>query len=108
MSTATPCFLGGLVVHPRAHGRGVDEVEQRDHGDLEAYDATECAWSAAKLAGVDAKTIARYVQVRDAGGDPFAPVRRPRLIDAFLENVEQMVELSECQVRAEWCTSGWR
>ncbi len=62
---------------------------------------TECAWSAAKLAGVDAKTIARYVQVRDAGGDPFAPVRRPRLIDAFLANVEQMVELSECQVRAD-------
>jgi hypothetical protein len=68
---------------------------------LEAYDATECAWSAAKLAGVDAKTIARYVQVRDAGGDPFAPVRRARLIDPFLANVEQMVELSECQVRAD-------
>lgn len=68
---------------------------------LEAYDATECAWSAAKLAGVDAKTIARYVQVRDAGGDPFAPTRRPRLIDAFLANVEQMVELSQGQVRAD-------
>ncbi len=68
---------------------------------LEAYDATECAWSAAKLARVDAKTIARYVQVRDAGGDPFAPVRRVRLIDPFMENVEQMVDLSECQVRAD-------
>ncbi|MCW2573175.1 MAG: putative transposase [Frankiales bacterium] len=48
---------------------------------LEAYDGTQCAWLAAKLAGVDAKTVARYVEVRDVGGDPFAPTRRPRLID---------------------------
>lgn len=68
---------------------------------LEAYDATSCAWSAAKLAGVDAKTIARYVQVRDAGGDPYAPVRRARLIDPFMANVEQQVDLSEGQVRAD-------
>ncbi len=68
---------------------------------LEAYDRTQCAWSAAKLAGVDAKTVARYVEVRDAGGDPFAPVRRLRLIDPFMANVEQMVDLSQCQVRAD-------
>lgn len=68
---------------------------------LEAYDATDCAWPAARLAGVDAKTVTRCVQVRDAGGDPCAPVRRPRLIDPFLANVEQMVDLSESQVRAD-------
>ncbi len=68
---------------------------------FEAYDATGCAWSAARLAGCDAKTVARYVQVRDAGGDPYASVRRPRLIDAHLANVEQQVELSEGAVRAD-------
>ena len=68
---------------------------------FEAYDVTGCAWSAAKLAGVDAKTVARYVAARDSGGDPFLPVRRARLIDPFLANVEQMVDLSECQVRAD-------
>lgn len=68
---------------------------------LQAFDATQCAWSAAKLTGVDAKTIARYVDVRDAGGDPFAPTRRVRLIDPFMASVEQMVDLSSCQVRAD-------
>jgi transposase len=68
---------------------------------LEAFDATQCAWSAAKLAGVDAKTVARYVEVRDVGGDPFAPTRRGRLIDPFLANVEQMVDLSAGAVRAD-------
>jgi len=68
---------------------------------LEAYDATLCAWSAAKLAGVDAKTVARYVEVRDAGGDPCDPTRRPRLIDPFMVNVEQLVDNSRCEIRAD-------
>jgi transposase len=68
---------------------------------FEAYGVTGCAWSAAKLAGVDAKTVARYVAARESGADPFLPVRRARLIDPFLANVEQMVDLSECQVRAD-------
>lgn len=33
---------------------------------LEAFDLTRCAWSAAEPAGCDAKTVARYVAVRDA------------------------------------------
>ena len=68
---------------------------------LEAYDLTGCAWSAAELAGCDAKTIARYVQVRDRGGDPYASVRRPRLIDPFLAKVEELVDRSEGKVRAD-------
>ena len=35
---------------------------------FEAYDLTGTAWSAAQLAGCDAKTVARYVAVREAGG----------------------------------------
>lgn len=68
---------------------------------LEAYDLTRCAWSAAELAGCDAKTIARYVRVRDAGGDPYAPTRRTRLIDAYLDKLEGLVEDSEGKVRAD-------
>ena len=38
---------------------------------LEAFDLTGCAHSAARLCGVDEKTVARYVEIRDAGGNPF-------------------------------------
>ena len=68
---------------------------------LEAFDLTRCAWSAAELAGCDAKTVARYVRVRDRGGDPFAAARRARLIDPFLDKVEELVEASQGRVRAD-------
>ena len=48
---------------------------------FEAFDLTGTAWSAAQLAGCDAKTVARYVAIREAGGDPPARAARPRLID---------------------------
>lgn len=68
---------------------------------LEAFDLTRCAWSAAELAGVDPKTVARYVAVRDGGGDPFVVLRRARLIDGFLAKVEELVDMSEGKVRAD-------
>lgn len=34
---------------------------------LEAFDMTGCAHSAAQLAGVDPKTVRRYVAARDSG-----------------------------------------
>ena len=40
---------------------------------LEAYDTTGNAHSAAQLAGVDPKTVRRYVAARDAG----IPLTRP-------------------------------
>jgi len=46
---------------------------------FEALDLSGTAWSAAQLTGCDAKTVARYVAVRDAGGDPLARAVRPRL-----------------------------
>ena len=42
---------------------------------FEAFDLTGTAWSAAQLTGCDAKTVARYVAVREAGGDPLARAR---------------------------------
>lgn len=68
---------------------------------LEAYDLTRCAHSAARLCGVDEKTVARYVAIRDAGGDPFTRSRRVRSIDPFLPKVEEWVEASQGHIRAD-------
>ena len=46
---------------------------------LEAFDLTRCAHAAAALTGVDPKTVARYVAVRDAGGNPLGPAPRAKV-----------------------------
>jgi hypothetical protein len=42
---------------------------------FEAFDLTGTAWSAAQLAGCDAKTVARYVGVRRGLGSSWSPAR---------------------------------
>jgi hypothetical protein len=71
---------------------------------LESYDLTRCAYSAAQLAGCDPKTVQRYVALREAGGgDPLLPAAavRPKLIDAFLPKVEELVDTSKGKIRAD-------
>jgi hypothetical protein len=68
---------------------------------LEAFDATGCAHSAAVLAGVDPKTVRRYVDARDSGRPLDAPVQRPKLVDPFWPKIEELVETSEGAVRAD-------
>jgi hypothetical protein len=68
---------------------------------LEAFDATGCAHSAAQLAGVDPKTVQRYVDARDAGRPLDGTAARSRLIDAFLPKVEEWVERSQGRIRAD-------
>ncbi|MGV9950279.1 IS21 family transposase [Rhodococcus aetherivorans] len=68
---------------------------------LEAYDATGSAHSAAQLAGVDPKTVRRYVAARDAGMPVTGPARRPRIIDEYLPKIEEWVERSKGRVRAD-------
>lgn len=68
---------------------------------LEAYDLTRCAHSAAPLAGVDEKTVARYVAIRDSGRDPLTATRRARAIDPFLDKIEELVDKSEGKIRAD-------
>jgi transposase len=71
---------------------------------LESYDLTRCPHSAARLAGCDAKTVKRYVALRDAGGGDPLLVRtapRPKLIDAFMPKVEELVDLSKAKIRAD-------
>ena len=62
---------------------------------LEAFDATGSAHSAGQLAGVDAKTVRRYVAARDSGRPVTGPGRRPRMIDEYLPKIEEWVERSK-------------
>ena len=67
---------------------------------LEAFDATGVANSAAALCNVDPKTVRRYGQARDLGRPVTGPVVRPKLLDPFLEKIEEWVDRSKGQVRA--------
>ena|SRR5690625_2442896 len=68
---------------------------------LEAYDATSSAYSAAQLAGLDPKTVHRYVAARDAGRPVTGPLKRPRMIDGYFPKIEEWVERSQGKVRAD-------
>jgi hypothetical protein len=68
---------------------------------LEAFDLTRTYESAGQLAGVDPKTVKRYVALRDEGADPFARAQRPRMIDPFMEKIEELVERSAGRIRAD-------
>ena len=68
---------------------------------LEAFDVTGCAHSAAALAGVDPKTVRRYVAAREAGVPVMAPVARSKVIDSFVPKIEELIESSKGKVRAD-------
>ncbi|MCZ4657711.1 IS21 family transposase [Dietzia kunjamensis] len=68
---------------------------------LEAYDATESAHSAAQLAGVDPKTVRRYVAARDQGRPVTGAGRRPRMLDEHMPKIEEWVERGNGKVRAD-------
>ena len=68
---------------------------------LEAFDLTHCPYAAGRLVGADPKTVGRYVARRDAGQIPFGTARRARIIDAYLEKIEELVERSEGDIRAD-------
>ena len=89
--------------HARAAATGgtVKKSDREIMEILEAFDATGCAHSAAALAGVDPKTVRRYVAKPDAGGPVDEPVRRPRLIDPFLPKIEELVETSGSRVTGQ-------
>ncbi len=76
------------------HDREIMEI-------LEAFDLTGCPHSAAQLVGVDPKTVAHYVALRDAGGSPFVRPARQKIIDPYLEKIEELVERSCGKVRAD-------
>ena len=69
---------------------------------LEAYDLTGTLRGAAALAGCDHKTVARLVAARDAagGGLPARARTRP-LVDPFAEKIDELVDRSSAQIRAD-------
>jgi transposase len=68
---------------------------------LEAFDATGVAHSAAPLCQADPKTVRRYALARDLGRPAAGPVVRPKLIDPFLDKIEEWADRSEGKVRAD-------
>jgi transposase len=70
---------------------------------LEAYDLTGSCRQAAALVGCDHKTVAHWVWVRDqTGGAPPARARHRRPVaDPFSGKVEELVERSRGQIRAD-------
>lgn len=61
---------------------------------LGVFDLTRSYRSAVHLAECDAKTVQHYVNLRDAGLDLSSHLRRPRLIDPYVEEIEELVEQS--------------
>jgi transposase len=69
---------------------------------LEAYDATGSLRGAAALAGCDHKTVARLVAAREAAGGGLPTRARVRpLVDPFAEKIDELVDRSRAQVRAD-------
>jgi transposase len=69
---------------------------------LEAYDLTGSLRGAAALAGCDHKTVGRLVAAREeAGGGLPARERRRPLVDPFAEKIDELVDRSRGQVRAD-------
>ena len=69
---------------------------------LEAYDVTGSLRGAAALAGCDHKTVARLVAAREeaGGGLPVRARSRP-LVDPFAEKIDELVDRSRAQIRAD-------
>ena len=70
---------------------------------LEAFDLTGSLRDAAELADCSHHTVARYVEVREAGGELDRAAARPQLIDEFLPKVEEWVRHSRGKIRADKC-----
>lgn len=68
---------------------------------LDAYDLTGSYRDAAELAGCSHHTVKRYVAARDKAAPARGPVRRSRLIDDYLDKVEEWVDRSKGKVRAD-------
>ena len=68
---------------------------------LEAFDLTRSARAAGALCRVSHHTELHHVARRDAGLSLDERVRRERLVDPFLDKIEEWVERSEGRIRAD-------
>ena len=72
---------------------------------LEAFDLTGSFRAASELAGCSPNTVAGWVAKRDRGelGDIVGPARRERVIDGFVNKIEEWVDRSDGKIRADVC-----
>jgi hypothetical protein len=68
---------------------------------LEAFDLVESLRDAGELAGCSHNTVARYVELREAGKLSAEPARRVQLIDPYLDKLEEWMEASKGKLRAD-------
>ncbi len=69
---------------------------------LEAFDLAGSLRGAAALAGCDHKTVARLVAAREvAGGGLVVRARRRPLVDPFAGKIDELVDRSRAQIRAD-------
>ncbi len=68
---------------------------------LAAFDLTGSQRAAAELAGCSHHTVAAHVAARDAGRPVGIPVRRSQVTDPFLDKIEEWVEVSRGNIRAD-------
>jgi len=73
---------------------------------LAALDATGCTHEAARIIGVDARTVRRYVAARDAGQPVSGPGRRERLIHPFVRRSRSGWRSPRPRCGRMWWTSG--
>ena len=79
---------------------GPDQRTLARHGQV-AAGATDGHQARVPLARCGAKTIARYVAVRKAGGDPLARVAGSRLIYGFIPKIKELADRSKDKIRAD-------
>ncbi len=70
---------------------------------LEAFDLTHSNEAAARLAGCDPKTVARYVSARECGNDPVRAATRDSAADPYRDKIEEWVDHSNADIRADVC-----
>ncbi|GAA2052228.1 hypothetical protein GCM10009839_69430 [Catenulispora yoronensis] len=68
---------------------------------LAAYDLTGSYRKAAELAGCDHHTVRRYVQLRGTGIDSSTRIPCAKVIDAFMPEVEELIEASRGRIGAD-------
>ncbi len=68
---------------------------------LEHFDLTRSLRAAGELSGVSHHTVARQVALRDAGRLPGEAVARDRVIDEYLDKLEEWVDRSKGRIRAD-------
>jgi len=94
--------LGRVLTTTRDPRRAIVKKGEEAMEILEAYDLTGTLRGAAALAGCDHKTVARLVAARDAAGGGLPERARSRpLIDPFAGKIDELVDRSNAQIRAD-------